>query len=131
MLFYKMEKIMKGVLVPLLALFLTGCAGFGQVERVDDLSLTQIKAMNEIEIIQNPSSLKYVSKGKIKGISCKGSAFSGDTSEQAAMTQLKIKAVQLGANAVLYPTCSQDASVDWGNNCWESWVCIGEAAFLE
>ncbi|OOE57244.1 hypothetical protein BZG13_11710 [Salinivibrio sp. ML323] len=126
-----MGEIMKKVLLPLLVLFLTGCAGFGQVERVDDLSLTQIKAMNEIEIIQNPGSLNYVSKGKIKGISCKGSAFSGDTSEQAAMTQLKIKAVQLGANAVLYPTCSQDASVDWGNNCWESWVCIGEAARLE
>lgn len=110
---------------------LTGCAGFGQVERVDDLSLVQIRAMNEIQTIQNPADLGYSSKGKIKGISCKGSALSGNTSEEAAMTQLKIKAVKAGANAVLYPTCSQDASVDWGNNCWESWVCIGEAALLE
>lgn len=122
---------MKKICVPLVLSFLTGCAGFGQVERVDDLSLAQIRAMNEIQMLQNPDGVNYSSKGKIKGISCKGSALSGNTSEEAAMTQLKIKAVKLGADAVLYPTCSQDASVDWGNNCWESWVCIGEAALLE
>lgn len=110
---------------------LSGCAGFGQVERVDDLSLVQLRGMNEIKFIQNPDGINYNSKGKIKGISCKGSAISGNTSEEAAMTQLKIKAIKVGANAVLYPTCSQDASVDWGNNCWESWVCVGEAALIE
>lgn len=122
---------MKKICVLLTLTFLTGCAGFGQVEHVDDLSLAQIRAVNEIQMIQNPDDASYSSKGKIKGISCKGSAISGNTSEEAAMTQLKIKAVKVGANAVLYPTCSQDASVDWGNNCWESWVCIGEAARLE
>ncbi|MCK0754122.1 hypothetical protein [Chromohalobacter japonicus] len=116
----------------LLALsFLTGCAGFGQVDNVDELSLSQARAMNEIQTINNPDSVKYFSKGKIKGISCKGSAFSGNTSKEAAMTQLKIKAVKMKADAISYPICSQDASVDWSNNCWESWVCIGEAASLE
>lgn len=110
---------------------ISGCAGFGQVERVADLSLEQLKSVNEVKLISNPDGVDYSSMGKIKGISCKGSAFSGNTSEEAATTQLKIKAVKLGANAVLYPTCSQDASVDWGNNCWESWVCIGEAVVIK
>jgi hypothetical protein len=123
---------MKKILFVLVATpFLNGCAGFGQVERVDDLSLKQIRSLNEIKLITNPNDIEYVSMGKIKGISCKGSAFSGNTSEAAATTQLKIKAVKLGANAVLYSICSQDASVDWGNNCWESWVCIGEAALVK
>ncbi len=122
---------MKNILILLILSFLIGCAGLGQVERVDDLSLAQIRAMNEVQLIQNPDKVSFSSKGKIKGISCKGSAFSGNSSEEAAITQLKIKATKLGANAVLYPTCSQDASVDWGNNCWESWVCIGEAALLK
>jgi hypothetical protein len=41
------------------------------------------------------------------------------------MMQLRIKAVKRNANAVLYPTCSHHTSVDWSNNCWESWVCVG------
>lgn len=122
---------MKRISILISIVLLTGCAGFGQVERVDDLSLVQLRSMNEIKFIQNPDGINYNSQGKIKGISCKGSALSGNTSKEAAMTQLKIKAIKVGANAVLYPTCSQDASVDWSNNCWESWVCIGEAALIE
>jgi len=122
---------MKLLFISFAVISLSGCAGFGQVERVADLSVAQLKQMNEIILIENPKNIEYDSLGKIKGISCKGSAISGNTSEQAAITQLKIKAVKLNANAILYPTCSHDASVDWGNNCWESWVCIGEAVIIK
>jgi len=110
---------------------LSGCAGLGQIESVDDLSIEQLKQVNEVKFITDPNGLKYISMGKIKGLSCPGSAFSGGISEEDAKTQLKIKAVKLNANAVLYPTCSHDPSVDWGNNCWESWICIGEAIKLQ
>ena len=116
-------------LLPILVL--TGCAGFGQVERVDDLSISQLRKVNEVQFYESDKDLAYTSLTKIKGISCKGSPHSGDTSKEAAMMQLKIKAVKQGANAVLFPTCSHDASVDWTNNCWESWVCIGEAALVK
>lgn len=122
---------MRYIYIFLATITLSGCAGFGQIERVADLSLEQIKAVNKIQLIHGSEITKYTTKGKVKGISCKGSAFSGNTSEEAAMTQLKIKAVKVGANAIIYPTCSQDASVDWGNNCWESWVCVGEAVVIE
>jgi len=118
---------MKNALLGLLIVLLSGCAGFGQIERISDLSVGQLKTLHEIKLYENADGLNYVSLGKIKGISCKGSAFSGGTEKEAAITQLKIKALKINANAVLYPTCSHDSSVDWGNNCWESWVCIGEA----
>lgn len=111
-------------------LFLSGCAGFGQVERVDDLTMSQLRKVNDVKFYENDKGLKYSSLGKLKGISCKGSPNSGETSKEAAMMQLRIKAIKQGANAILYPTCSHDASVDWSNNCWESWVCIGEAALV-
>jgi len=117
------------ILIPLLVL--SGCAGLGQIERVADLSVEQLRQINNIQFYESDKDLNYSSLGRIKGISCKGSALSGDTSKEAAMMQLRIKAVKIGANAVLYPTCSHDSSVDWGNNCWESWVCIGEAAILK
>ena len=114
-----------------IALLVQGCAGLGQIERVSDLSLEQLRKLNEIKFYENADGLNYASLGKIKGLACKGSAFSGDTEKGAAITQLKIKALKLNANAILYSACSHDSSVDWGNNCWESWVCIGEAVRIK
>ena len=114
-----------------ITLVMQGCAGFGQIERVSDLSVEQLKSIHEIKLYEKADGLDYVSLGKIKGLSCKGSAFSGDTEKEAAITQLKIKALKLNANAILYTTCSHDSSIDWGNNCWESWVCVGEAVRIK
>lgn len=115
----------------IIILLLAGCAGLGQVERVSDLSMDQLKQMHDIKLYGSAEGIQYKSMGKVKGLSCKGSAWSGGSKEEAAMTQLKMKAVKAGANAIFYPTCSHDASVDWGNNCWESVVCVGEAAIVE
>lgn len=115
----------------IVCLILSGCAGLGQIERVSDLSTDQLRQVHNIKLPENDTGLKYKSLGQIKGISCKGSKNSGDAKEEAAIMQLKIKAVKINANAILYSTCSHDASVDWSNNCWESWVCVGEAARVE
>jgi len=117
--------------VAFLFLFLSGCAGLGQIERVSELSAQQLRDISGLKYYESDQGLKYISLGRIKGLSCKGSRFSGSADKEGAMTQLKIKAVKIGANAILFPTCSHDASVDWGNNCWESWVCIGEAIRVE
>lgn len=81
---------MRVILVVLALALLSGCAGFGQVERVSDLSVGQLKQMKDIQFLEGDEGLNYRSLGKVKGISCKGSAFSGDTDKEAALTQLKI-----------------------------------------
>jgi hypothetical protein len=108
-------------------ILLTGCAGFGQIDRVSDLNIEQLRRVNQVELLDKTPDQDYISLGKIKGLSCKGSAFSSASDKESALFQLKLKAIKNNANAILYPTCSHDASVDWGNNCWDSWVCIGEA----
>ena len=80
------------------AVILTGCAGFGQVSHVSDLSVEQLRQMRNIQVHESEKDLKYKSLGQIKGISCKGSAWSGNTMQEAAMTQLKIKATKINAN---------------------------------
>ena len=122
---------MRRVRVTLAVILLSGCAGLGQVERVSDLSPQQLRDVNNIKLYESDQELKYTSIGRIKGLSCKGSAYSGSVDKEGAMMQLRIKAVKLSANGVLFPTCSHDSSVDWGNNCWESWVCIGEAVHVQ
>lgn len=118
---------MKNIVAGLFLILISGCAGFGQIERVSDLSVNQLKMLQDIQLYDSADDLNYITLGKVKGLSCKGSAYSGNTDKEAAITQLKIKALKINANAILYPTCSHDSSVDWGNNCWESWVCVGEA----
>lgn len=109
------------------SIVLSGCAGFGQVESVSDLSTDQLQALHKVEVYDTKEEGTYTSIGRVKGLSCKGSPFSAQPTREAAMTQLKIKTVKAGGNAILVPTCSHDSSVDWGNNCWDSWVCVGEA----
>ena len=113
------------------AVLMSGCAGFGQVEPVADLSSDELKGVNKVAFYEDDKDLEYTTLGRVKGLSCKGSAISGSAQKDGAMMQLRIKTVKLGGNGVLYPTCSHDASVDWGNNCWESWVCVGEAIRVE
>jgi len=59
---------------------LSGCAGVGQIESVADLSIEQLKQVNEVKFITDPNGLRYISMGKVKGLSCPGSAFSGGIS---------------------------------------------------
>ena len=54
----------------------------------------------------------------------------GKTPEEAARTQLLLKAMQKGANAVAAPRCTHKDGIDWGNNCFESWLCTGQAVWV-
>ena len=54
----------------------------------------------------------------------------GLTPQAAALTQLRIKALLSGANAVVAPSCKRSEGLDWGNNCFESWRCTGQAYLL-
>ena len=122
---------MRYIITVMSLLVLSGCAGLGQVERTSGLSLDQWRQVNEIKFLENPSGINYDSLGNIKGLSCKGSAFFGKATEEDAIIQLRIKAFKLNANAVLNPTCTHNAKTDWSNNCWQSWVCVGEAVLIK
>jgi hypothetical protein len=54
----------------------------------------------------------------------------GLTPEDAARTQVRIKAMQTGANAVVTPNCTHKDGIDWGNNCFESWRCTAQAFII-
>jgi len=106
------------------------------------LSAEELQQLSAIQFREARNELFYVSRGKVTGLACSGSVaplvpvfvwtpplseVNGRTPREVAMTQLKIKALKLGANAVLSPSCVHHEIVDWGNNCFESWACKGEA----
>ena len=115
-----------------LSFALSGCVGLGQVESVTSLSNDEIRRLSQIKEYTTDEGLTYISLGSIRGLSCEGgTAMSASANVEGAMAQLRIKAVQLGGNGILYPVCSQNAGVDWRNNCFDSVVCVGEAIITE
>ena len=109
---------------------------------VTELSAEELHRLAAIQLRETADASLYVSRGKVTGLACSLSvaplvpiffwapplsAANGSTPKEVAMTQLKIKALKLGANAVSAPSCIHHEIVDWANNCFESWVCSGEA----
>ena len=139
---------------------LSGCASIGaayggeavynaafriKIEDASKLPVDEQVKLKEVKFIDSAQSLDSVSKGEVVGLSCKLTVavlvfkwtwrpelneVNGKTPEEAARTQLLIKAMQKGANAVAAPSCVHRDGVDWGNNCFESWVCGGQAVTL-
>jgi hypothetical protein len=90
--------------------------------------LRQLAAVQVREASQQPGD---VSRGKVTGLACSLSvaplvpvffwtpplsAANGNTPKAVAMTQLKIKALKLGTDAVVSSSCVHHEIVDWGNN---------------
>jgi hypothetical protein len=138
---------------------LSGCAAVGasygaesaynaafrtKIEEAAKLSEAERVRLSEVKFIEQATNLG-IPKGEVVGLACKltvavfvfkwtwrpelGDA-NGKTPEEASRTQLRLKAMNLGANAVASPTCIHKDGLDWGNNCFESWVCMGQAMLL-
>lgn len=147
----------KAVVVVMLAPMVTGCASIGvayggeaaynaafRATIVDASTLTaqEQARLQQVQVFDARPGLEGKQAGEVVGLSCKLTAAlfvfkwtwkpalneaNGLTPEDAARTQLRIKAMQAGANAVVAPRCTHNDAIDWGNNCFESWRCTGLA----
>lgn len=114
-------------------------------EKISDaskLSSEEQSRLVQVKVVESAAGLEGTPKGEVVGLACKLTAAlfvfkwvwkpelneaNGLTPENAARTQLRIKAMQNGANAVAAPSCTHMDGIDWGNNCFESWRCTGQA----
>jgi len=110
-----------------------------EIEDTSALSADELQQLLHIKIYRADPGVAYTSIGPTHGISCREttrwvpelSDVNGRTPEEGAMTQLKVKAMKAGGNAILAPTCVHHSKVDWGNNCFASWICTGEAVRVQ
>ena len=145
-----------GILV-VISCQLTGCAvlvGVGAdtiyaaafrttIVDVSELTREEQDRLQHVEVVSEDSAATRVIKGPVKGFACKllavngwrwkppPSDANGATPEAAALTQAKIKAVLLGGNAVVLKSCTHGDAWDWGNDCFDTWTCIGEAVVVQ
>jgi len=69
--------------------------------------------------------------GAVEGIACKRNLYaSGSPIMDEAKQGVRIRATQLGADAVINMICEDKQEVDWGRNCWQTVVCVGDAIVI-
>ncbi|MAZ86056.1 MAG: hypothetical protein CL693_00210 [Cellvibrionaceae bacterium] len=104
---------------------LCSCAGNPSI---DSLSSDQRARISEIEIHKGKPSRDYVLLGKVNGLSCNRNLYQEqDVSEAEALQGVKIRTVMLGGDASINTLCQKNSDADWGNNCWASIKCVGDA----
>ena len=117
-------KMLLFILIGAISLLFASCVTNPDIRSLsaDDRS----HAANIIILTKSLPSDAYRSIGYIEGISCKGTYYSNKVvNEQEAMNSLKIKAAQLGGNAVANVLCQYKP---WGfSNCVQSILCVGDA----
>lgn len=71
---------------------------------------------------------RYKILGSVEGLACKRNLYdSGVPSVEEARRGVRMRAAQLGANAVTNLLCEESQKFDWGRNCVQSVVCVGDA----
>lgn len=115
------------LLVACVVISLVGCASNPSVSSLTSLERQRVSEM----VVLKPGAIpreSYQILGSVEGIACKRNLYaSGSPSMDEAKQGVRIRAVQLGADAVTNMVCEDKREVDLGRNCWQTVVCVGDA----
>tara|TARA_X000000368_G_scaffold368579_1_gene316613 strand:+ start:290 stop:688 length:399 start_codon:yes stop_codon:yes gene_type:complete len=122
-----------GVLV--LCLLITSCGPKVEVLKLSELSKDVLTEASKVQVFRldnptpKPDIKNYV--GEVVAYSCKHLMTDPPASKGNALTQLKVKAVNLGANGIIDITFDTRGTDAWGTNCWESVQASGTAVIFK
>ena len=121
--------VRRSVLAAVVASGLSGCASNIPVVDFYKASSETLRQYRHIEVLTEataPSS-SLVDLGEVEGIYCKKQyrqASVGDPdAELQAIDQVRLKAAELGADAIAAPSCEMQSSNDFANNCFGTVIC--------
>lgn len=111
--------------------FLTGCASNPSISSLSSETRAKVSQIIFLESGTIPQE-SYEVLGSVEGLACKRNLYaSGAPSFEEARQGVKIRAAQLGANAIINILCEENQKVDWGRNCWQSVICVGDAIAIK
>ena len=108
------------------SVFLPGCGPF--VERHEVTQETAARLETEIKAYEptDLKSLKYTTLYGLESWSCKNKLWDPSPTRSDALTQMKLKASEAGANGIKDISCSTEGT-SLGTNCWSAMRCVGTA----
>jgi uncharacterized protein YbjQ (UPF0145 family) len=125
----------KKLIVALSLLALSGCATFVPVTDVSKVPKEILQEAYKIKTFTAGSDVNYPNikeyLGDITAYSCKHLMTDPPASKGNALTQLRLKALELGANGIIDVTFDSRGTDVWGTNCWESVQASGVAVRFE
>lgn len=119
--------MIRAVAISFVVVTVAGCASNPSVA-----SLSSEQRQRVAELVEIPSGSlpreSYQIVGSAKGLACKRNLYaSGKPSIEEAQQGVRIRAALMGADAVTNVLCEDKQETDWGNNCWQTVVCVGDA----
>ncbi len=127
---------MKKVLaILILGLLLTSCGPRVKVTKLSDISPEILTEASKVQVfrLDNPTPKPDIEKyvGEITAYSCKHLVWDPPASKGDALKQLKVEAVQAGANGIIDINFDSRGTDTWGTNCWESVQASGTAVIFK
>lgn len=115
------------------ALLVAGCAPF--VDRVEMAKVPSEEAQAALNVRLFPVGTPYPevvqTMGAVSAFSCKNMMWDKPASTGDALAQLRLKAMRMGANAVIDVTTDTRGTDALGTNCWESVQATGTAVVIQ
>jgi uncharacterized protein YbjQ (UPF0145 family) len=127
-----MKKIL---LIVIAGLILSSCGPRVDVINFKTVEPSVLAKASRVQIFKldnaqpKPEIDQYI--GEITAYSCKHLTWDPPASKGDALKQLKVKAVNMGANGVIDITFDSRGTDTWGTNCWESVQASGTAVVFK
>jgi len=123
------KKLISFIVLPILIVMI-GCASNPPISSLTSQERERVSNIVFLEGGQIPKD-SYKVLGSVEGLACKRNLYaSGAPAVEKARQGVRIRAAQLGANAVINLLCEENQKVDWVRNCWQSVVCVGDAILV-
>jgi S1-C subfamily serine protease len=124
------NKVIQLVIILLILGMIAGCASNPPISSLSSEERARISNIVFLESGEIPKD-SYKLLGSVEGLACKRNLYaSGAPSIEEARQGVKIRAAQLGANAIINLLCESNQKADWKRNCWQSVVCVGDAILI-
>lgn len=121
----------KVIAIVMLFVLLGGCGPSVPVIDISKVPKERLHAAYQIKTYTAGSNLNYPEieeyLGDITAYSCQNVLWDKPSSKGDALTQLRLKALDLGANGIIDVTFDTRGTDAWGTNCWESVQASGVA----
>jgi uncharacterized protein YbjQ (UPF0145 family) len=115
------------------ALGLAACGPRGDYIKMADQTPQEVTASMNVRVFEGSAFTGNVSQylKSVSAFSCKNQAYDPPPSKGDALSQLRIKAMRLGANAIVNVYFDTDGTDAWGTNCWKSVTATGDAVVIQ
>jgi len=122
---------MSKILFSILVICLNGCGALVPVTNLSKTSPEKMEASYKVKVftLDNSANRPEITQhiGNISSYSCKQLVWDPPASKGNALDQLRLKAMEMGADGIIDVVFDSKGTDTWGTNCWETVQASGVA----